>query len=314
MKSIIKIKLNIWFFKGVIYMKLRSLVKRSSAFTSGIFLICALFSGVAFAQQDTKTDTKTDANTQTDVKKEVTPAGDKAKDGWMTTDYKPYISSIKDLEKLSEQYSEFLLKRSVDEYSKGFDTLEDMQSEVARLRESYKGSKYLNEKWYWQEVDRKNAQDRYIGRLKIEAKMKSVTYFTRAIKTLDEIKSNELKNNEKFIDYKSKLFRIYVSTQYDLGNMKPCLPILERYVTMRDENRKDIWAYKYLSSCYAVMESMLDKSSKTNEEDIIYYKNKKNQSILTAVELQYGIESPEFKEVQKIVQQDERKSEVINIK
>ena len=150
--------------------------------------------------------------------------------------------------------------------------------------------------------------------LKIEAKMKSITYFTRAINTLDEIKSNELKNNEKFIDYKSKLFRIYVSVQYDLGNMKPCIPILERYVTMRDENRKDIWAYKYLSSCYAVMEAMLDKSSKTNEEDVIYYKNKKNQSTLMAVELQYGIESPEFKEVQKIVQQDERKSEVINIK
>ncbi len=285
-------------------MKLRSIIKKSTAFISGIFFICALFSTAAIAQTEPKAE----------VKKEEVNVNEKAKDGWMTSDYKPYMSTIKDLEKLSKEYSEFLLKRSVDEYSKGFDTLEDMQSEIIRLREVYKNTKYLNEKWYWQEVDRKNAQDRYINRLKIEAKMKSVTYFSRAINTLDEIKSNELKNNNMFIDYKSKLFRIYVSVQYDLGNMKPCIPILERYVTMRDENSKDLWAWKYLSSCYAVMEAMLDKSGKTNEEDIIYYKNKKNHSILMAVEMQYGVESPEFKEVQKIVQQDERKSEVINFK
>jgi len=303
-------------------MKLRSIFKKLSALIYGIFLICALLSGNASAQQnpdtgaktDTDTEVKTDTGTQADVKKDENAAGDKNRIGWMTTDYKPYISTIKDLEKLSKEYSEFLLKRSVDEYSKGFDTLEDMQSEVVRLREVYKNAKYLNEKWYWQEADRKNAQDRYIGRLKIEAKMKSITYFTRAINTLDEVRSNDLKNNEKVIDYKSKLFRIYVSVNYDLGNIKPCIPILERYITMREENRKDLWAHKYLASCYAVMEAMLDKTGKTNEEDVIYYKNKKNQSILTAVELQYGLDSNEFKEIQKTVQLDERKSEVINFK
>ncbi len=285
-------------------MKLRSIIKKSTALISGIFFICTLFSASAFAQTDPKAD----------VKKEEVNVNEKSKDGWMTSDYKPYMSTIKDLERLSKEYSEFLLKRSVDEFSKGFDTLEDMQAEVIRLKEVYKGAKYLNEKWYWQEVDRKNAQDRYISRLKMEAKMKSITYFTRAINTLDEIKSNELKNNNLFIDYKSKLFRIYVSVQYDLGNMKPCIPILERYITMRDENRKDLWAYKYLSSCYAVMEAMLDKSGKTNEEDVIYFKNKKNHAILMAVEMQYGVESPEFKDVQKVVQADERKGAVVNFK
>jgi hypothetical protein len=292
-------------------MKLRSIIKKSSSLSYGVFLICALLLNTAYAQQTNQADKD---KQQADAKKEESKAPDKAKDGWNTSDYKPYIATLKDLEKLSKEYSEFLLKRSVDEYSKGFDTLQDMQAEIVRLKEIYKNKKHLNEVWYWQEVDRKNAQDRYINRLKIEAKTKSITYFTRAINTLDEIKNNDLKHNDTFIDFKSKLFRIYVSTQYDLGNMKPCIPILERYITMREENRKDIWAYKYLSSCYAVMESMLDKSHKTNEEDVIYYKNKKNQCLLTAVELQYGLESAEFKELQKIVQQDERTSEVINIK
>ncbi len=299
-------------------MKLGLTGKKLYSLIIGIFFFCALFSIAAYSQQDAKADAskKTAEEKKSDEKKgdDKKDESGKAKDGWQTTDYKPYMATIKDLEKLSKEYSEFLLKRSVDEYSKGFDTLEDMQGEIIRLKEVYKNAQYLNEKWYWQEIDRKNAQDRYLGRLKTEAKTKSITYFTRAINTLDNIRSNDLKNNDKFIDYKSKLFRIYVSTQYDLGNIKPCIPILERYITMNDENRKDIWAHKYLSSCYAVMEAMLDKSSKTSEEDVIYYKNKKNHSILMAVELQYGVNSDEFKEVQKIIQKDERKAEVINFK
>jgi len=149
--------------------------------------------------------------------------------------------------------------------------------------------------------------------LKIEAKTKSITYFTRAINILDEITSNELKSDPRYIQFKVRLYRIYVSTQYDLGNLKPCIPILERYIELTDETRKDEWAYKYMSNCYAFMETILDKSRATPEEDIAYYRNKKNFAILKAVEIKYGRESVEFKEMQKVVQQDEKKSAVINI-
>ena len=284
-------------------MELRSVTKKLLKSAYLIFLVCILFNVVASAQQ-------ADQNKQPTQGLPI----DQAKDGWIINDYKPYMSTLRDLEKLSKEYSEFLLKRSVDEYSKGFDVLEDMQAEIAHLKDVYNNTKYLNEKWYWQEIDRKSAQERYMGRIRNEAKTKAVTYFTRAINTLDEVGSNELKNHETFIDYKSKLFRIYVSTQYDLGNVKPCIPILERYILLKEENRKDIWAYKYLSSCYAVMEAMLDKSHKTNEEDVIYYKNKKNQSLLIAVELQYGLDSAEYKDIQKTIQKNETKREVINFR
>ena len=287
-------------------MKLRSIMKKLLKSISFIFLGCILFTGVVSAQQQTGED-----NQQNETDRRFV---EQAKDGWSIKDYKPYMSTLRDLEKLSKEYSEFLLKRSVDEYSKGFDTLEDMEGEIARLKDIYNNTKYLNEKWYWQEIDRRSAQERHMNRIKVEAKTKAVTYFTRAINILDEIGSNELKSHETFIDYKSKLFRVYVSTQYDLGNVKPCIPILERYILMREENRKDVWAYRYLSSCYAVMEAMLDKSHKTNEEDVIYYKNKKNQSILIAVELQYGLDSAEYKDVQKTIQRDESKRELINFR
>jgi len=294
-------------------MKSNSIAGKIAVLVCGIFLTYS-FLNTASAQQNEQTDpNKQQTDTKTDAKKEPVNPNSDVKDGWRISDYKPYIASLKELETLSEEYSEFLLKRSIDEYAKGLDTLDDMETEITRLKDIYKNKKYLNEKWYWQEVDRKNAQDRYISRLKTEAKTKSITYFTKAINTLDEIRSHDLVNNEKYLTFKSRLFRIYVSTQYDLGNLKPCIPILERYITLKDENRKDLWAYKYMSSCYAFMETLLDKSGKSSDEDVVYYKNKKNQALLKAVEIQYGLESPEFKELQIIVQLDEKKSEVINV-
>ena len=282
-------------------MKSRSITGKS-AILSGIFLICTFFTIYAFAQQNQDEPAAAD-----------TTQADEVAEGWRVNDYKPFITSLKDLEKLSKEYSDFMLKRAIDEYSKGIDTLDDMQTEIDRLRTEYRNKKYLNEQWYWQEIDRKNAQERYLHRLKTESKTKSITHFTRSINLMDNIKSNDLKSNPDFIAFKSKVFRTYVSTQYDLGNMKPCLPILERYVALSDENRKDIWAHKYLASCYAFMEKVLAKYSKSSEDEIYSYRNKKNTSMLTAIELKYGAESAEYKELQRIVQLDEKKSQVINI-
>lgn len=284
---------------------------RKTAVPFGILVVISLLTASLQAQgagDTTGTTSGTGDNTTTE--KNVNKP---ANDGWRTEDYKPYIMSLKDLEKLSKEYSDSKLKMARDEYSKGVDILDDMTAEITRITEINKEKKYLEEKWYWQEVDRKNAQDRYVNRLKTEAKTKSVTYFTRAINLLDDIRSNEIKSDTRYIAFKATLFRIYVSTQYDLGNLKPCIPILERYVELSDETRKDEWAYKYLASCYAFMETILDRSRASAEEDIAYYKNRKNQALLKSVELKYGRESVEYKEMQKIVQSDEKKSSVINV-
>lgn len=278
------------------------LITKKSTILFGIFFICTFFTIYALAQQN-----------QGDPAAAETIQADEVAEGWRISDYKPFITALKDLEKLSKEYSDFILKRSIDEYSKGLDTLDDMQTEIDRLRNEYRNKKYLNEQWYWQEIDRKNAQERYLNRIKIEAKTKSITNFTRSIDLMDQIRSNDLKSNPDFIEFKSKVFRTYVSTQYDLGNMKPCLPILERYIALSEGNRKDIWAHKYLASCYAFMEKVLAKYSKSSEDEIYLYRNKKNESMLKAIELKYGAESAEYKELQRIVQLDEKKSEVINI-
>ncbi len=249
------------------------------------------------------------------------PADDKKKQedkieqentGWKIQDFKPYVKAIKELEKLNKEYSENLLKLAIDQYATGLDILEDMENDINNMVNKNKNKKNLNERWYWQEIDRKNQESRQIRAKKYEAKMKAITYFTKSILHLDEIQSHDVKKDPKFINFQSRLFQVYVSTNYDLQNFKPCIPILERYIALSEKNKNDVWAHKYLASCYGYMEAVLTKYKHATEDEIMNYKNKKNRSMLQAVELKYGVESPHYKHLQEVVEMDEKKSERIN--
>lgn len=258
----------------------------------------------ASAQQAEKKDEAVKKDAKEQAEDEVT--------GWRIRDFTPYIKAIQELEKLNKEYSENLLKLAIDEYSTGLDILEDMENEIIKMKNKSKNKKYLNERFHWQEIDRKNAEARQVAAKKYEAKMKSVTYFTRAINYLDQIQSNEVRQEGKFLNFQLLLFKVYVSTQYDLQNFKPCIPILERYIAMNEQTKKDMWAYRYMASCYGYMEKVLTRYHGATEDEINQWRNKKNRSLLQAVELKYGIDSPHYKNMQEIVEQDEKRSEKIN--
>ncbi len=232
--------------------------------------------------------------------------------GWRVTDFRPYLKAMKDLQKVSAEYSEIILKLAMDEYAAGIDLLEDMESEVIRLRERNKNKKNLNEKWYWQEIDRKNQENRQMRMMKQEAKMKSITHFVKSIKNIDNVSSKDINEKPEFINFKKRIYQVYVSTQYDLHNFLQCIPILERYVTINESSRKDAWAYKYLSNCYAFMEAVLIKNKHATPDKIMAYKQKKNKALLQAAEIQYGIDSVEYKHLNEIVQKDEIRNERLN--
>jgi len=238
------------------------------------------------------------------IKEEVT--------GWRIKDFKPYVKAIQELEKLSKEYSDNLLKLAIDEYSTGIDILEDMENDVNKLIETNQKNKNLQEQWYRQEIDRREQEKRQIAMMKFEAKTKAVTYFTRAINHMDEITFEEVRKDPKFVNFQIRLYQAYVSTQYDLYNLKPCIPVLERYIEINDQTKNDAWAYKYLSSCYGYMEGVLLKYKQGTEQEQLQYKQKKNMYMLRAAELQYGIDSPQYKHLREIVSKDEKKSEKIN--
>ena len=249
--------------------------------------------------------------------------------GWDVKDYKPYIQAFKDLERLTKEYADDQLRIALDQYITGIDILRDMRERVDKIIERDKREKHLNEKWYWQEIDRKNALSRQIAKMKYEAKLKSVTYFTRAIATLDKIENDEVRKSKEFKKFQSYLYQIYVSAQYDIGNLPQCIPILERYLLIdekhkgdfrpreqirkdpkRDEiieqNKKAIWAYRYLANCYAFKENLLKKTRGVDEAEIEYYRRKKNEALLKATELYYGKNSPQYKKIFERVALDEK--------
>lgn len=277
-------------------------------------LTCALFTAAALtndacaqAEKEEKKEAKKE-----EAAKDAKEAPREEITGWRVKDFKPYIQAMRDLEKLSKEYSENLLKLAIDEYSTGLDILEDMESEVNKTTQSFKERKNLNERWYWQEIDRKNQEARIIARIRHEAKIKAVTFFTRAINHLDAITFVEVRRDPKFTNFQTRLFQVYVSCQYDTFNLKPCIPILERYIAMNDQNKKDVWAYKYLASCYGYMETTVTKYRQASEDVQLQYKSMKNRYMLQAIELQYGVESPEYKHLQEVVEQDEKKTERLN--
>jgi len=275
-------------------------------------LLCGntAFSQTAKKEEPAKAEAKDDKK-QADSKS-TNPDQPSDLGSWRVTDFEPYVKSLKDLEKIGKDYSETMLKQSIDEFATGIDILSDMESEIIKTRASYEKKNNLNERWYWQEIDRKNEQARHISFVKIEAKMKSITHFTRAINHLDNVQATEVRKDPKYINFQIQLFQAYVSTQYDLKNLKPCIPILERYVTINDKTKNDPWAYKYMASCYGFMETMLTKYNQSSDEELLKFKSKKNSSLLKAVEIQYGVDSPQYQQLKEVVELDEKKTERIS--
>ncbi|HRX15602.1 MAG TPA: hypothetical protein P5123_04765 [Spirochaetota bacterium] len=232
---------------------------------------------------------------------------------WRVEDFHPYVKALDDLRKLSKEYAEKIMIKSIDEYSIGMDILRDMDANLSNLQKQYDRQNNLNERWYWQEIDRENQLKRRKGMLKYSAKLRAITYFTRSINSLDQIQSEEVRKDPKFVEFQIRLFKAYVSAQYDIHNLKPCIPILERYIAINDNTKQDVQAYKYLASCYGYMEKSLAKYNTTiSEERVIKYKQKKNQALLMATEIEYGIESIEYRKLKDIVEIDEIQSERIN--
>ena len=287
---------------------------RTAAFILfAMVLLCgnSAFSQDAKKQEPAKKDEQADSK-QADGKTPVNPDQPSDLGSWRVTDFEPYVKSLKDLEKIGKDYSETVLKQAIDEFATGIDILSDMESEVIKTRASYEKKNNLNERWYWQEIDRKNEQSRHISFVKTEAKMKSITHFTRAINHLDNVQATEVRKDPKYINFQIQLFQAYISTQYDLKNLKPCIPILEKYVTINDKTKNDPWAYKYMASCYGFMETMLAKYNQTSDDEIIKFKSKKNSSLLKAIELQYGVDSPQYQQLKEVVELDEKKTERIS--
>ncbi len=245
-----------------------------------------------------------DISALTDEEKQIRDRNLRAEELWKNADYRDYNKAFSELHQLSRAFANNKYRLALSAYQSGVNTIIKMRDEVELFRKQSAEAKYLNEKWYWQIIDRKAREERQINRKKRTAKLESVTYFTRAINHMDEIKNPDLREKPAFKRLLSAVFRNWVMYQFDLGNLPQCIPILELYIEI-DTNEKEYPAHKYLAQCYAFQEQMIKKYNVGTEDQMFRFRYKKNVHLLRAAELKYGKESAEYKHVVNLVNRDE---------
>lgn len=223
---------------------------------------------------------------------------------WKNPDFKAYNKSFQELHQLSKAFANNKFRLALSNYQSGVNILLKNREWVEQYRKEEAEKKRLDEKWYWQKVDRKAREERVIAREKFAAKQMALNYFTRAINHLDEIRNPDLRERPEFKRLLSDVYRNWIMVEYDLQNLPQTIPILELYIEI-DDNEKEYPAHKYLASAYAFEEAMIKKYGGGSEDQMLKYRYKKNVHLLRATELKYGKDSPEYKHIVNIVNRDE---------
>ena len=224
---------------------------------------------------------------------------------WFNPDYRAYISTFQELIRLGDTYAKNQFRLALSNYQMGHSLILKMRENVETFVEEASEMKYLNEKWYWQTIDRKDQEARVIQRLKTEAKLKAVIYFTKAINYLDTVGNRNTRETTEFKTLLAAIYREWVIVQYDLGNLPQCIELLERYLTIDPKYEKEITPHKYLASSFGFQEKVMTKYTQGTEEERLFFKRKKNEHLLRATELRYTKDSPEYQRILEIVNKDE---------
>jgi hypothetical protein len=232
-------------------------------------------------------------------------AADKAEAKWHNPDYRPYVKSFDELIKLSDAFAENKLRLALSNYQTGRSIIQKMREEVQRFKEEAAEAKHLNEKYYWQTIDRKAKEQKMIAEKKRTAKLKAANYFTRAINHLDEIENMKVRESARYKELLTDIYRDWVVQNYDLGNIPQTIDLLERYIALDPKYEKEIAPHRYLASAYGFKERLLVKHNAGTEEERLYFKKQKNEHLLRATELRYKKDSPEYEKILTIVNRDE---------
>ena len=280
-------------------------IKRKQLFYFGAFLIAVSFLIAQTPPQKPQggTTTKKPETKKKPDKKDT--VADETEKYWHNPDYRPYDKSFDALNTLSDSYAKNKLRLAISYYQSGRSVIQKMRDEVERLRKESAEKLRFDEKWYWQEMDRKRREEHSISQKKKEAKMDAVTSFTKAINHLDSIQNVKVRESAEYKELQASLYRDWVLQQYDLGNLPQCIPLLERYIDLDPKYEEEISPHKYLSSCYAFKEKVLEKYSAGSEQQRVFYKTKKNEHLLRATEIKYGKNTPEYEYMLDLVNRDE---------
>ncbi len=227
-----------------------------------------------------------------------------AEELWKNADYRDYSAEFAKLYRLTPAFANNKYRLALSSYQAGISTIIKMRNDIELIHyERETLPTRMLEKWYWQILDRKAQTERIVGRKRRAAKVAAVTYLTRAINHLDEV-PRHLRENPAYRQLLAATYRSWVIHQFDLGNLPQCIPVLEQYIEL-DDHEKEYPAHRYLYQSYAFQEKLLSNYNAGTEAEILHFRRRKNVHLLRAAELKYSKNSPEYKEIIRVVNRDE---------
>lgn len=227
-----------------------------------------------------------------------------AEELWKNADYRDYSEDFARLYRFSPAFTNDKYRMAISNYQAGISTIIKMRNDTEMVRyERETLPQRMVEKWYWQIVDRRAQTERIVGRKRRTAKISAVTYLSRAINDMDDIPKH-LHDNPAYRQLLSAIYRSWVIHQFDLGNLPQCIPVLEQYIEI-DDNEREYPAHRYLYQSYAFQEKLLENHNAGTEAEILHFRRRKNVHLLRAAELKYSKDSPEYREIIEVVNRDE---------
>jgi hypothetical protein len=209
------------------------------------------------------------------------------------------FQDVKIFDDLSEENTKVRLEEARDFFNSSLAIYKATEKTIKEKKEINLKEKETNtqDKFEWQKKARENTLDKEYKRMSLEGRKKSVIELVKAMNSLDKIENPDAITSPVFIDLKASIYREYIKHQFRLKNYNQSGEVLEMYIALGDQYEKEAEPHKLLAMCY---ESQEKQTSRYKKETVSSeYKMLKNCHLLRFADLAYGIESNQFKRIEK---------------
>ncbi|MBK8394358.1 MAG: hypothetical protein IPL26_03815 [Leptospiraceae bacterium] len=209
------------------------------------------------------------------------------------------FQDVKIFDDLSEENTKVRLEEARDFFNSSLAIYKATEKSIKEKKELLAKEKETNtqDKFEWQKKARENTMEKEFRRMSLEGRKKSVIELVKAMNALDKIENPDAITSPVFIDLKASIYREYIKHQFRLKNYNQSSEVLEMYISLGDQYEKEAEPHKLLAMCY---ESQEKQASKYKKESVSNeYRNLKNCHLLRFADLAYGLESNQFKRIEK---------------
>ncbi len=220
---------------------------------------------------------------------------------WVDEDISPLFPELKILDDVSSETSMERLEQARRQYRESLQTIKAGEFAAKRTRAELEADRPLKEE-AWRNSERTERIRKHMEQVRAEYRREAVGRLTRAIRILDSIQNPSVRDSAPYLDLKEQVFRQYVKQQFKSRNLTDCIFILERYMSLREDNKQDPEAHRLLAACYRYEEVLADR--RQDHKNHTLFKKKKNGHLLRYALLAYGKDSPEYDAIHKRVRHD----------